>query len=77
MHIIQRPIRTHVDDGVAKVALLPEEDVGGARHEASHRHVGQQVVLLQGHVGQTQVTLHTQGRGHHRAKLFIFILANN
>jgi len=50
----------HLHDGVAQVPLLAEQDVGGAGHEAAHRHVGQQVVLLQGHVGQTQVTLATQ-----------------
>ena len=52
-----RTRRTYIDDRVAEVPLLSEEDVGRPGNEAAHRHVWQQVMLLQRHVGQTQVTL--------------------
>lgn len=52
--------RTYFDDGVTEVPLLTEEDVGCSGDKASHRHVWQEVMLLQRHVGQAQVTLETR-----------------
>jgi len=54
---------THVHNGVAQVPLLAEQDVGRPGNEAPHCHVGQEVMLLQRHVGQAQVTLATKTEG--------------
>lgn len=51
----------YLDDGVAEVPLLPEQNVGRPGNEAPDGDVGKQVVLLQSHVRQTQVTLATGG----------------
>lgn len=44
-------LTTHVDNGVAQVPLLAKQDVGRPSDETAHSHVGQEMVLLQGHVG--------------------------
>lgn len=55
-------VRTHINNSISEVPLLPKEDVGCPGNEATHSHVGQKVMLLQRHVGQTEVSLTTEGQ---------------
>lgn len=50
---------SHIDDDVGVVAFLSEQHVGGTYEEASNVDIIQQVVILQGQVGETHTTLQT------------------
>lgn len=50
---------THINNSITEVPLLTEEDVGCPSNKTPNSYIRQEVMLLQGHIGQAQITLRT------------------